>query len=145
MTQKIVLCADAEGDHTSQTRDASRLRFIMRSVLEPAMGTCKVWAVRDAVQGIPVDELLDYAAAGSPSKTCATLGFKADVSLGQCPYGSDPGFTACGFAVTRPYYKWSNNCDCGSMPDFLEKEGIVYNSHIPWDLDGAFFSRCAVR
>ena len=58
---------------------------------------------------------------------------------------AENNFDACGFAVTDPFYKWSNNCDCGTMPAFYEKEGIVYNSHIPWDVSGAYFSRCAVR
>ena len=146
MGTHAVLCADAEGDHTGVTRDATHLHFILRSVLDPTAGNCRVWAVRDTTSaGTPVDELIDHNAAGSPSKTCAALGFKADVSLGKCAYGTDPGFTDCGFGQTSPFYKWSNNCDCGSMPDYFEHEGRVFEGYIPWNFSGTISARCAVR
>ena len=145
MQQKAVLCTETAGDHSGRTRDASQLTFNMRSVLELADGRCKIWAVRDVGTGYPLDYLVDRLVSGAPSKTCATLGFKADVSLGACPFGTNPGYSDCGFGLVKPFYYWGNVCDCGSMPNFYEREGNIYVSNIPWNVSGSIFSRCAVR
>ena len=145
MQQKTVLCTETAGDHTGRTRDATHLTFTMRSILELTDGRCKIWAVRDMATGDPLDYLVDRLVSGAPSKTCATLGFKADVSLGACPFGANPGYTDCGFGLVKPFYYWGNVCDCGTMPNFYEREGAIYVSNIPWNVSGTIFSRCAVR
>jgi hypothetical protein len=150
MMARVALCSDEQGDHSGVARDTDQLPFVLTSVLQGS--TCKVWNVR-AADGRPVDALAT-SDDGNTVRPCTPLGFKSDPagydSNSGCPYGQNTGFGTCGFNVTQPLRKWANLCRCelesdenrGFFGNRYVRQGVIYESVIPWDATGNFFVLC---
>jgi hypothetical protein len=149
-----VLCAETEGEHRGQTRDQSQIPFLLTSVLEPS-GLCRIWAVRHASEGQPLDRLSALAGASDAlvQSTCEALGFRGgdEEMHARCPYTSDQD---CGFSgqilagAYGPHVsKWGNSCDCNvhELRPFYSLEKPVFFSRLPWTFDGTLSARCQTR
>jgi hypothetical protein len=137
------LCAQTAGAREGLSRDGSALKLAFSSVLD-ANGACRIWGVRHAGDGYPLD-ILD----GTAMDTCRALGFKGDQSLTrQCKFGANPGYTKCGFVIPE-FNKWANVCvGCKLNPGRYPKyvlQGKVFVSSIPWNLDGSVSAFCKVQ
>jgi hypothetical protein len=153
-----ILCSTVRGEHAGKTRIGPEVPFKLSSELDVGAGTCRIWAVRHAVDGYPFDKI------DPPStSTCQALGFKpgdGGFKLGasinrSCPYGSNPSpYSDCGFGGPdhrfggRGFYKWGNTCKvCTPVITATGyfKQGPVFASDIYWDMSGRVSNFCGVR
>jgi hypothetical protein len=152
-----VLCGQTAAEHQGRTRVGPEIPFKLSSELHLADGTCRIWAVRHASDGYPLDRIRNTPSA------CAAMGFKSGdegLLLGasrnrSCPYGSNPApYSDCGFGGPdhrfggRGFYKWGNTCTGCSPPITAAgyfKQGPVFASDIYWDMTGRVSNFCKVR
>jgi hypothetical protein len=146
MTIKAALCTQTEGTNTGVTRDSSHLSYSMVSVLDDSSGVCNVWAVYNIADGYPLDALSD---AGTSLTTCQALGFLGDQTIGACLFGSDPGYTACGFTLSGGYFRYGNQCvgcttNDGTYPDYV-LQGPMFSAAVMSSVDGTTMTSCKIR
>jgi hypothetical protein len=148
-----VLCAATVGTHAGTTRDREApdgLPFFMTSVLEDG-GWCRIWAVRHEM-GQPIGGLLHLDRPDALVKsTCESLGLQGGddqipAENTYCLFGSDSGYSDCGFGQRGERSKWANTCDCNANwgKPFYSLEHPIYVGTLPWTMDGSVYSRCRV-
>jgi hypothetical protein len=147
MSLRTELCTTAQATHTGKTREGSNTAFSMTSALSADGRICDVWAVRGS-DGFP----LGVWAKGYNSlmlSQCQALGFVDDVAISQCPYGSDAGYSNCGYAVS-PLYAYGHQClgTCqiggGTFTQYT-KMGPFTTGAVLSTVDGAIRARCRAR
>jgi hypothetical protein len=112
MVERTELCSLSPGVHAGRTRDPSRLRFTLSSVLKEDQGVCELWNLRAAqAPGYPLASFRRTNPA-DVRDTCAVLGFIKEARLGVCQFGDAPGHSDCGFGTT-PLLIWGTLCSCG--------------------------------
>ena len=155
MNAEIVLCAARGQRQWGRTREGGNHKFSLWSELQPGEAVCKIWAVRHE-DGNPVDRL--FPAPGLTLTGCQALGFKGGddgITKATCRYGADSahGYGDCGYGK-RPFYKWGNSCDCSLVngqkpPRFVLEKGVssfgIFESGLPWTVDGSGFGTCGVK
>jgi hypothetical protein len=140
------LCTETAGPHQGRTRGKTELLYDMTSLLLLDQGVCKIWAVRGADEAHPIDglEAVKGLAAG---QTCIALGFAADDVVGSCLYGSDVGYSNCGFSAT-PLYWYGNacmGCKVGEgQYDHWVLQGPAVRASVLSNMTGSIFTTCKV-
>ena len=136
------LCTEVAGEHNGRTRDKAAIPYTMSSLLMPAQGVCKIWALRGTNDGIPFQSLAAYGSVPQ-GYTCIYLGFVLDGKLGGCLYGSTK--TNCGFTIAA-FYRYSNECtgcDVGAGSfDRWTKQGPISNGAVLSSTSGGAFTTC---
>jgi hypothetical protein len=140
------LCTQSAASHTGRTREGSNLTFTMTSVLTDGGNACDVWAVR-ASDGFPLGQFAKDL-PGITMGQCQALGFVDDLALGVCQYGTDTGFSNCGFNVT-PLYAYGHKCtnctlNTGNFTHYV-KMGPFTDGFVLSSVDGATRARCKTR
>jgi len=140
------LCTDTQATHTGKTREGSNLAFSMVSQLSADGSICELWALR-ASDGYPLGRFAKDV-AGITLNQCQALGFVDDSALGQCSYGTDPGYTNCGYAVT-PLYAYGHKCtgcmlNPGTFTHYV-KMGPFTSGATLTTVDGVTRARCKTR
>jgi hypothetical protein len=140
------LCTDTMAMHSGKTREGSSLDYTMVSQLSADGGICELWAAR-ASDGYPLGRF-DKDVAGITLNQCQALGFVDDSALGQCAYGTDSGYSNCGFAVT-PLYVYGHKCtgcmlNSGTFTHYV-KMGPFTSGATLTTVDGVTRARCKTR
>jgi hypothetical protein len=146
MALGVELCGDTMGSHAGKTREGSSLDFTLVSQLSPDGSICELWALR-AGDGYPLGPFAKDV-PGITLNQCQALGFLDDSALGQCPYGTDPGSSNCGFAVT-PLYAYGHKCtgcmlNSGTFTHYV-KMGPFTSGATLTTVDGVTRARCKTR
>lgn len=148
MAQSAELCSEVMGEHQGRTRDKSTLAYTMTSVLLLSDGVCKLWDIHGSDSGYPFGGL--EAIQGVPAaSTCRYLGFAADGALGSCNYGSNTGYTNCGFTKT-PLERYGNSCasctpDGAGTFDHWVLQGQIFAAGILSSKSGSIFTTCKTQ
>ena len=142
LTLGTELCTEVAGEHSGRTRDKAAIPYTMSSLLMPAEGLCKIWALRGTKDGVPLQSLAPYGSLPQ-GYTCISLGFALDGTLGSCLYGSTK--TNCGFTIAA-FYRYSNQCSgcdvgAGSF-DRWTKQGPISNGAVLSSMSGSAFTTC---
>lgn len=145
MARGAALCTDTMGTHRGVTREGSSTAFTMTSVLSADGRACELWAVR-AEDGFPLGVFEDVA--GNRLDQCKTLGFVDDLAIGRCPYGTDAGYSDCGFGVS-PLYAYGHACsncmlNSGTFTHYV-KMGPFTTGSVLSSADGSTRARCKTR
>jgi hypothetical protein len=151
MAEQVALCTESPGPHSGRTRDPSRLRFSMTSVLRDNEGLCEIWAVRAAdADGFPLTTFRRTDPKDFRD-TCATLGFIKEERLGACNYGTSAGHTNCGFEVSK-LIVWGTLCSCATPGligngefDHYVQQGPIFLGTVMSSATGTTTTTCTVR
>lgn len=138
------LCTEAGGPVTGKTREGSGTNWSAVAKLDHKAGLCALHALKGPTY--PFADL--KAVSGQTMKTCAAFGFKADGTLGSCPYGTGAGRTKCGFTVTA-VNRYGNSCtgctlNAGTFRNYVVQGPIVAGSVLS-DVAGTIKTTCLVR
>jgi len=140
------LCTDVMGAHSGKTREGSNLAFSLVSLLSADGRSCELWALR-ANDGFPLGQFAKDV-PGITLGQCQALGFLDDLALGGCQYGTDTGYSNCGFAVS-PLYAYGHKCtgcqlNSGTFTHYV-KMGPFTTALVLTSNDGTTRARCKTR
>jgi hypothetical protein len=144
MVQNRELCRSGSyATHTGVTRDGSGLAYSLVSRMSSSTygaGSCTFYALYNPPTGRPFEAHVNG--------TCMALGFRADISIGACLFGLNPGWSSCGFPIVD-WYWWGTTCtgcvlNNGTYPSYVV-QGPIGAGGVPTDYSGSTTSTCATH
>jgi len=103
--------------------------------------------LRNTADQFPLTQLHELDT--QPLDTCQALGFVADGALGVCEYGSNVGYSKCGFPIGDAHMVYGNMCaGCAEHDgnyDTYVRQGPIHRGPVLSSFDGTTKTTCRVR